>query len=167
MNIPDISSIPNVNGKNNSLIFLDKSYFELLFVSKKFKSPGQGVSVKSKRAKLDENSNINFSNSKIEFMSINIDEDYIDVFLLHNNNKIKSKFEAPNYYRIIAKDIGVKETYQEINCKIVNDIEITISIKFKNKFSTQAISVKDRLKFFNQQKEQKKSVEQPQYVQKN
>jgi hypothetical protein len=164
MNIPDISSIPNVNGKNNSLICLDKSYFELLFVSKKFKSPGQGVSVKSKRAKLDESYNINFSNSKIEFMSINIDEDYIDVFLLHNNNKIKSKSEAPNYYRIIAKDIGVKDTYQEIKCKIVNDIEITINIKFKNKFSTQAISVKDRLKFFNQQKEQKKPVEQPQYV---
>ena len=164
MNIPDISSIPNVNGKNNSFISLDKSYFELLFVSKKFKSSGQGVSVKSKRAKLDDSYNINFSNSKIEFMSINIDEDYIDVFLLHNNNKIKSKSEAPNYYRIIAKDIGVKDTYQEINCKIVNDIEITISIKFKNKFSTQAISVKDRLKFFNQQKEQKKPVEQPQFV---
>ena len=96
-------------------------------------------------------------------MSINIDEDYIDIFLLYDNKKINSNSDAPNYYRIISKDIGVKDSFQEINCKLVNDIELTINIKFKNKFSTEAISVKDRLKFFNQQKENKKS-EQPQYI---
>ena len=97
-------------------------------------------------------------------MSINIDEDYIDIFLLHNNKKIKSNSNNENYYRIVLKDIGVKDDFQELNCKLVNDIELTINIKFKNKFSTEAISVKDRLKFFNQQKEQKKAVEQPKFI---
>jgi hypothetical protein len=98
-------------------------------------------------------------------MSINIDEDYIDVFLLHNNKKINGKSGSQNYYRIIAKDIGVKDDFQEINFKLVDNIELTINIKFKNKFSTQAISVKDRLKFFNQQKqEQKKPAEASHYV---
>ena len=84
-------------------------------------------------------------------MSINIDEDIIDVFLLYNNKKVKSVNEGMNnYYRIICKDIGVEDNFKELFFVIVNNIELTINIKFKNKFSTQAISVKDRLKFFNQ-----------------
>ena len=91
-------------------------------------------------------------------MSINIEEDYIDVFLLHNNQKVLAEGKAPNYYRIISKDIGVKDTFQEIKCKLVNNIEISINIKFRNKYSCPAISIKDRLKILNQQKEQKKEV---------
>ena len=85
-------------------------------------------------------------------MSINIDQDYIDVFLLHNNIKVKSTSDAPNYYRIITKDIGVKEDFQELEFTIVNDIKLKISIKFKNKFSTKSMSLKDRLSIFNQAK---------------
>ena len=70
-------------------------------------------------------------------MSINIDEDYIDIFLLHNSKKITSKSGSQNYYRIITKDIGVKDNFQELNCKLVDNIELTLNIKFKNKFSTQ------------------------------
>ena len=91
-------------------------------------------------------------------MNINIDEDCIDVFLLHNNQKILAKGKAPNYYRIISKDIGVKDTFQEIKCKLVNDIVISINIKFRNKYSYPATSIKDRLNIFNQQKEQKNEV---------
>ena len=96
-------------------------------------------------------------------MSINIDEDIIDVFLLLNNKKVMSKNpDMNNYYRIIAKDIGVQDNFQELSFTIFNDIQLTINIKFKNKFSSQSMSVKDRLKFFNQQKETKKS--EPQYI---
>ena len=96
-------------------------------------------------------------------MSINIDEDIIDVFLLYNNKKVKSiNPDNDNYYRIIAKDIGVQDNFKELTFIIVNDIELTIQIKFKNKFSTLSMSVKDRLKFFNQQSETKKV--EPQYI---
>ena len=64
-------------------------------------------------------------------MSINIDQDYIDVFLLHNSTKVKSASNAPNYYRIITKDIGVKNEFQELEFTVVNDIQLKISIKFK------------------------------------
>ena len=98
-------------------------------------------------------------------MSINIDEDYIDIFLLHNNKKLKSNNpELTNYYRIISKDIGVKDEFTDINCNIVNDIDLTISIKFKNKFSTQGRSFKDILNSFNQPKQAQKKANENQYV---
>jgi len=124
-----------------------------------------GVSIKTKKSKIDNENNVDFSSSKIEFMSININEDIIDIFLLHNSKKMLSNDSSlQNYYRIIAKDIGVKDTFQDIVCKIVNDIEVTISIKFKNKFSSGSISVKDRLKFFNQQVNNQKKTNENQYI---
>ena len=121
--------------------------------------------MKTKPSTLDNKNELNFSNSKIDFMSINIDEDIIDVYLLQNNIKVKSNNpEIPNYYRINIKDIGVKNDFQDINFTLVNDIKLTISIKFKNKFSSQGISFKDRLKFFNQPKPEQKKPNENQVV---
>ena len=79
--------------------------------------------MKSRKSYLDSNNNLNFLNSKIQFMSINVDEDIIDVYLLYNNNKVKSiNPQMNNYYRIIAKDIGVQDNFKELNFIIVNDI---------------------------------------------
>ncbi len=98
-------------------------------------------------------------------MSINIDEDYIDIFLLHNNKKLKSNNpELTNYYRIITKDIGVKDEFTDINFNIVNDIDLTISIKFKNKISTEGRSFKGILNSFNQPKQTQKKANENQYV---
>ena len=134
-----------------SFFFLiDDSYFELLFVSKKLNIQGAGVSVKTKKSKLDKDNKLDFSTSKIEFMSINMDEDYIDVFLLHNNIKIQSEIDSPNYFRIMTKDIGVNNDFKLIKFTVVNDIPLEINIRFKNKFSTQSMSMKDRLSIFNQ-----------------
>jgi hypothetical protein len=134
-------------------------------VNKKLNKNDPGVSIKTKKSKIDNENNVDFSNSKIEFMSININEDVIDIFLLHNSKKIISNDTSlQNYYRIIAKDIGVKDSFQDIVCKIVNDIEVTISIKFKNKFSSGSISVKDRLKFFNQSVNSQKKANENQYI---
>ena len=107
--------------------------------------------MKSKKSNLGPNNNLNFSNSNIKFTSINVDEDCIDVYLLCNNEKVKSiDSKMNNYFRIITKDIGVQDNYKELTFRIVNDIEITINIIFKNKFSIQQGSVRDRLNFFNQ-----------------
>ena len=155
MHIQNLESIKGLN---------DSSYFELLFLTKKLNKNDPGVSIKTKKAKIDSDNNINFSNSKIEFMSINIDEDIIDIFLLHNSKKILSNTSSNNYYRIISKDIGVKDSFQDIVCKIVNDIEVTISIKFKNKFSSGVLSMKDRLKFFNQSVQNTKKTNDTKYI---
>ena len=122
------------------------------------------MSLKTKKAKIDNENNIDFSNSKIEFNSMNISTDAIDIYLLHNSKKILSKNKNQNYYRIIAKNIGVKDSFEDIVCKIVNDIEVKISIKIKNKFSSTGMSMKDRLKIFSQKSETQKKPVQNQYV---
>ena len=84
---------------------------------------------------------------------------------MHNSKKIISNNNSSqNYYRIIAKDIGIKDTFQDVVCKIVNDIEVKLSIKIKNKFSSGGMSMKDRLKMFNQKFENQKKPTQNQYV---
>ena len=120
-------------------------------MSKKINSSEAGVSMKSKKSYLN-NNNLDFSNSKIQFMSCNVDKDIIDVYLLYNGKKVKNADSSTsNYYRIITKDIGVKDDFQELTFTIINDIQLTINIKFKNKFSSgSSINIKDRLRFFNQ-----------------
>ena len=173
MHISNPESIKDLSGKSNNIFYIffllhiDLSYFELLFVNKKLDRNYPGGSIKTKKSKIDNEYNIDFSNSKLEFMSININQDIIDIYLLHNSKKVTSNDNSmPNYYRIIAKDIGVKDSFQDIVCKIVNDIEVTISIKFKNKFSSGSGSTafKDRLKFFNQSVNNQKKANENQYI---
>ena len=122
------------------------------------------MTVKTKKSKINDENKINFSNSKIEFTSININEDIIDIFLLHNSKRVISNSTNKNYYRITAKDIGVKDNFQDIICNVVNDIEITISIKFKNKFSSGKLSMKDKLKLFNQGNTSQKKPNENKYI---
>ena len=140
------------------------SYFEIEFVNKKLKKNSASVTVKTKKSKIDNENIINFTNSKIEFTSINIDEDIIDIFLLHNSKRLISNSSSNNYFRIIAKDIGIKDIFQDIVCNIVNDIELTISIKFKNKFSSGRLSMKDKLKLFNQGNTSQKKQNENKYI---
>ena len=126
-----------------------------------------GVSIKSKKAFLNDQNNISFPNSKIQFNSINVNEDVFDVYILYNNKKLKSTSSDNNIncYRIFAKDIGVtNDDFKELNFTIVNGIQLKINIKIKNKYDiTQKISVKDRLKFFNLKVEDSKKSEEEFY----
>ena len=158
--IPDLSLFPNLDGKYilNFNKSIDNSYFEISFVNKKENSNQLGVSIKSKKSSLDSQNNLNFSSSKIQFMSCNVDKDIIDVYLLYNSEKVKSVDpNLQNYYRIKTKDIGVKDDFKELTFVIVNDIQLTIKIKFKNKFSSQSVSIRDRVKFFSTQSDNKKT----------
>ena len=121
------------------------------------------MSIRSKKAFLNEGKNINLQNSKIQFNSINVNEDVFDVYILYKDQKIKNTNSNDiNYYRILAKEIGVTDDFKEMNFTVVNNISLKIKIKIKNKYDvTQKISVKDRLKFFNSKVEDsKKSVEE-------
>ncbi len=67
------------------------------------------------------------------------------------NNKVNIiNYSNPNYYRIIIKDIGVQTSFEQLTFVIVNNIQLTINIKFINKFSTDSIGIKDLFKFFHQ-----------------
>ena len=85
--------------------------------------------MKSKQAFFGNGSNISFPNSKIQFNSINVDEDIFDVYILYNNKKLQNlNSSSPNYYRIYAKDIGVADDFKELNFMVVNNIELKINM---------------------------------------
>ena len=121
--------------------------------------------MKTKKAFLNDESDISFPNSKIQFNSININEDVVDVYILYNGKKLESlDSESPNFYRINPKDIGICDNFKEINFTVVNGIELTIKIKIKNKYDpNHKVSVKDRLKFFNAKVENSKREEEEFY----
>ena len=96
---------------------------EILIENRKVNSNAAGMSIKSKKAFLSEGKNITFQNSKIQFNSININEDVFDVYILYNEQKVKNtNSENSNYYRISAEEIGVSDNFKELNFIIVNDI---------------------------------------------
>ena len=102
----------------------------------------------SKKFKIDK-SEITFDFPSIRFTSINANKALINIFLEKEDKKILSKDESQqNYHQIIAKEIGVKEAFEDLEFIIVNDIKLKIGIKFKNKFSTEGVSFKDRLNMF-------------------
>ena len=61
--------------------------------------------------------------------------------------KVESVNKDINYHRIILEDIGVKDDFTKLEFNIVNDISLTIEIKFENKF-TEGKGFGEKLKFF-------------------
>ena len=92
---------------------------------------------------------------------MNIEQDIIDLYILYNGEKIKSKdSESVNYHRIICKDIGISENFQELSFQIINNIELNIEIRFSNKYRTRGKRFKNKIQFFNQKIEGSKETNQ-------
>ena len=104
-----------------------------MFESKNSSNENVVESLKTKKAKLNSEKRLNFSDSKILFNHINLDDDIIDIFLLYNGEIVKSlKSDSKNYYRIVSNQIGLSKEFQNLIVEIVNKIELTIQIKFSN-----------------------------------
>jgi hypothetical protein len=129
-----------------------------LFESKNSSNENVVESLKTKKAKLNSEKRLNFSDSKILFNHINLDDDIIDIFLLYNGEIVKSlKSDSKNYYRIVSNQIGLSKEFQNLIVEIVNKIELTIQIKFSNNSSNnKGISFKSRLKMYNKKAEDPK-----------
>ena len=120
---------------------------------------GKTTPIRSKDQKLDENNNINFLNSDIKFNDIKINDDLIAVYLEYKKDnqekdfkKVESKIGKLNYYKIILKDIGINGNI-ELTFTIVNNISLTINIKFSKKFThSRATSLLGTLNKFNTKK---------------
>ena len=62
------------------------------------------------------------------------------IFIDINNKKIESNNKSePNYYLLKFKDIEIKDEFQDFNFNIVNNIEVKLSMKVKNKFNSQKV----------------------------
>lgn len=75
------------------------------------------------------------------------------IFIDIDNKKVQSDNKSePNYYMLFFKDIEIKDEFQEFNFKIVNNIEVKLNIKVKNKFNSAKVdnlfknSTKDKIK---------------------
>ena len=146
-----------VNFKFIFVFILEKSYFEILFISKKIKNNQTGDSIKTRKTYLNSEKNLDFSDSRIVFNNFDVDEDMIDIYILYNGEKIKSKkAESINYHRINAKDIGITEDFKELNFEIVQNIKLSITIHILNKYRTRGRRFKEKIKYFNKNVENKK-----------
>ena len=62
------------------------------------------------------------------------------IFIDINNKKIENENKSEkNFYLLKFKDIEIKDEFQEFNYKIVNDIEVKLNIKVKNKFNSEKV----------------------------
>ena len=62
------------------------------------------------------------------------------IFLDINNKKVESENKSePNYVLVRFKDIEIKDEFQEFSYKIVNNIEIKLNMKVKNKFNSAKV----------------------------
>ena len=69
-------------------------------------------------------------------MSINSSKGVMKIFIDINDKKVQSNSSEPNFYLLLFKNIEVKDEFQEFGFKIVNNIEIKLNIKVKNKFNS-------------------------------
>ena len=85
------------------------------------------------------------------------------IFIDIDNKKVQSDNKSePNYYMLFFKDIEVKDEFQEFNFKVVNNIEVKLNIKVKNKFNSAKV---DNLFLkFQQGQNKKEEVIQPKSV---
>ena len=75
-----------------------------------------------------------------KFVSINSSKGVMKIFIDINDKKIQSDNKSqPNYYLLYFKDIEIKDEFKEYNFKIVNNINIKLSIKVKNKFNSEKV----------------------------
>ena len=85
------------------------------------------------------------------------------IFIDIDNKKMQSDNKSePNYYMLFFKDIEIKDEFQEFNFKIVNNIELKLNIKVKNKFNSAKVD--NLFKKFNQGQNKKEEVIQPKSV---
>ena len=85
------------------------------------------------------------------------------IFISINNKKIISENKTePNYYLVKFKEIEIKDEFQEFNYKIVNDLEVKLNIKVKNKFNSE--KVVNLFQKFQQANNKKEEVIQPKSI---
>ena len=75
-----------------------------------------------------------FKNEIIHFFNIDSMESIIYIYLEIDGKKMKSESDKQNFYKLILKDIGIKNEKKEINCIIVDNIELKILIRIYSKF---------------------------------
>ena len=75
------------------------------------------------------NEETTFKNEIIHFFNINALDSILYIYLEIKGNRIKSEKTQKNYYKINLKEGSIQNIKKEINCIIIEDVELTIVIR--------------------------------------
>jgi hypothetical protein len=82
-----------------------------------------------------------FKNEVIHFFNIDSINSSIYIYIEIEGKKLQSKSTKENYYKIILKDMGIKNEKKELNCKLFDNIELKILIRIINKYGIRKSSI--------------------------
>ena len=82
-----------------------------------------------------------FKNEVIHFFNIDSINSSIYIYIEIEGKKIQSESTKENYYKIILKDMGIKNEKKELNCKLFDNIELKILIRIINKYGIRKSSI--------------------------
>ena len=82
-----------------------------------------------------------FKNEVIHFFNIDSINSSIYIYIEIEGKKIQSESTKENYYKIILKDVGIKNEKKELNCKLFDNIELKILIRIINKYGIRKSSI--------------------------
>ena len=81
------------------------------------------------------NEEINFKNEIIHFFNIESSNSCIYIYLEIEGKRIKSENSKEKFYKLILKDIDIKNTKKDFNAFIIEGVELKISIKIITKYT--------------------------------
>ena len=75
------------------------------------------------------NEETTFKNEIIHFFNIDALDSILYIYLEIEGNRIKSEKTQKNYYKINLKEDSIQNVKKEMNCIIIEDVELTIVIR--------------------------------------
>lgn len=76
-----------------------------------------------------------FKNELIHFFNIDTNNSTLYIYLEIDGKRMKSEKSKNNYYKLLLKDIKANNVKKEINCLIIEDVELKILIKIISKYT--------------------------------
>ena len=111
-----------------------------------------------------EKENVEFNKDISKFVSINASKGVMKIFIDINDKKVQNENQSEsNFYLLFLKDIKIKDQFQEFTFKVVNNIEVKLKIKLKNKFNSST-NVGNLFQKFQPTQKKKEEVNAPKSI---
>ena len=118
------------------------------------------MKLKTKEFQLNEETT--FKNEIIHFFNIDANNSTINIYLEIDGKIAKSEKSKKKCHKLILKDKKIKKEKQELNCSIIEDVELKILIriinKVKNFFRKKSKTVYKTFEEESKKRERKKTV---------
>ena len=111
-----------------------------------------------------EKETVEFSKDVSKFVSINSSKGVMKIFIDINDKKVQNENKSEsNFHLLFFKDIQIKDEFQEFTFKVVNNIEVKLNLKLKNKFNSST-NVGNLFQKFQQTQNKKEEANVPKSI---